>query len=555
MRLAGSGGVPRARRKLMRRLLLLFALCAASLATVSRLEASCDVSTPMFHGLDSHFICPDVQPVYAFAYELSDPAGANSGTLKIACETFDGVSCLTPGTIGDNRVTIESDWANPGVVGCPVSTDSGPERVVLVVVGVANGAGRGLVVSLSGASPEIGYLVEAAHRLNSTSTGVLPLSCGTSVGAWALYGTISARFVSPSVYTDCDSASFGFNLPNLAPGSTSSCNDDFQPNGRLGSVYSLLQPCADPIDIHKEFWTDSGVMAVPGGTTSVPQPVVPVGACLYVGSTTVVGGLETMVVTDFSKVVTTCQNNDPDGDGLVECGSFDNCPSVYNPDQRDIDGDGVGDACDNCIRVQNADQSDQDGDKVGDVCDNCPSVVNFDQLNTDGDKLGNACDNCPTVANDDQLDVDADGVGNACDNCPTIPNPSQLDTDGDSVGDACDNCQTVANPTHQNIDGDLFGDLCDICPPIPNNDQNGCVCAIGDCGFFDLTIFVTNRSPDGKGSGTVTWRTTAEYGVVGFNVVVYDGKGNRIQQNPSLIRCKQCTTGLGDQYTFIIPKQ
>ena len=35
---------------------------------------------------------------------------------------------------------------------------------------------------------------------------------------------------------------------------------------------------------------------------------------------------------------------DPDNDGIFD--PADNCPNVYNPDQKDSDGDGIGDACD-----------------------------------------------------------------------------------------------------------------------------------------------------------------------------------------------------------------
>jgi hypothetical protein len=35
--------------------------------------------------------------------------------------------------------------------------------------------------------------------------------------------------------------------------------------------------------------------------------------------------------------------NDADGDGV--CGNIDNCPTVYNPDQKDSDSDGIGDTC------------------------------------------------------------------------------------------------------------------------------------------------------------------------------------------------------------------
>jgi PKD repeat protein len=45
-----------------------------------------------------------------------------------------------------------------------------------------------------------------------------------------------------------------------------------------------------------------------------------------------------------------CQYSDGDDDGIPDL--VDNCPDVYNPDQADSDGDGIGDACDDEIRPE-----------------------------------------------------------------------------------------------------------------------------------------------------------------------------------------------------------
>lgn len=77
---------------------------------------------------------------------------------------------------------------------------------------------------------------------------------------------------------------------------------------------------------------------------------------------------------------------DSDGDGVVE--SRDNCASVANPDQRNNDGDQLGDACD----------PDDDNDGVADASDNCPLAANSDQTDWDADRVGNACDSTPGTA-------------------------------------------------------------------------------------------------------------------------------------------------------------
>ena len=125
---------------------------------------------------------------------------------------------------------------------------------------------------------------------------------------------------------------------------------------------------------------------------------------------------------------------DSDGDGVAD--DSDNCPSVVNPDQSDLDTDGLGDGCDD----------DDDGDGVPDDGDNCPALANAAQSDADGDGQGDDCDD------DDDGDSVADAVEAACGadgldggSTPERLNGSDDDGDGDTdepqalaVGFDCD---------------------------------------------------------------------------------------------------------------------
>ncbi len=102
---------------------------------------------------------------------------------------------------------------------------------------------------------------------------------------------------------------------------------------------------------------------------------------------------------------------DADSDGVGD--QCDNCPMDANSDQTDTDGDGVGDACDGCpedpdkiapgICGCGSPDIDSDGDGHLDCNDNCPMVFNPDQIDLDHDGIGDACD--PTPPNTLSLEV------------------------------------------------------------------------------------------------------------------------------------------------------
>jgi hypothetical protein len=98
-------------------------------------------------------------------------------------------------------------------------------------------------------------------------------------------------------------------------------------------------------------------------------------------------------------------NPDPDADGVMNI--FDNCPSVYNPNQEDADSDLIGNACDPCNSLVNI---------VGNV-NLDSSGEEFDPIINVSDilMLSDIIDNSELINDCHQLDLLVDGSINSFD--------------------------------------------------------------------------------------------------------------------------------------------
>jgi hypothetical protein len=137
-----------------------------------------------------------------------------------------------------------------------------------------------------------------------------------------------------------------------------------------------------------------------------------------------------------------CEDIDSDSDGFVD--QLDNCPSTSNPQQDDLDGDGIGNACEN----------DTDGDGIDNALDNCQAGLFGWTSSVSNDLDGDGCKD-----NGEDDDDDGDSISDLSDDCRVGNTGWISDNATDHDGDGCKD-----SLEDDDDDNDAFDDDIDLCP-------------------------------------------------------------------------------------------
>ena len=137
-------------------------------------------------------------------------------------------------------------------------------------------------------------------------------------------------------------------------------------------------------------------------------------------------------IEDIIIQLTNLENDiDLDGDGLHHY--FDNCPEIFNPNQEDLDLDGIGDFCDQDIDGDGVTNQQEEIDQT-DPYENCDFIFNSITLNITSPM---DCDN-DGVTDEIDLDDDNDGILDILETDADFDQNGKVNRlDLDSDGDGC----------------------------------------------------------------------------------------------------------------------
>jgi hypothetical protein len=294
----------------------------------------------------------------------------------------------------------------------------------------------------------------------------------------------------------------GYKLASELTATSGDCNDND------ASIHPGATEVCDGVDNNCNGQTDEGVLITyyrDSDSDGLGDPNDSIQSCTQ----------PTGYVADDTDYCPSDTDNDSDGDGYCvgtifrspKVGANDSCPSKYNLNQTDTDGDGLGDACDPCP------------DDPSNAC------ITYPLPPTGGGKGGTTPppDPCP---NDTDDDSDTDGVCNgttfdasqkvgANDNCPGVYNPNQANMDGDAYiannlntgGDACDHDADgdgYNSTTYSGNDcNDMNSNIHPGVPDISDGIDNDCDGLIDEDVPYRIELTLTDVS--GQAINSQTW--------------------------------------------------